>query len=234
VTVTLALIDYLRAQGMPPEQILEAVSTVERAREIERWAYEAPAVDEAAQRRRAADRERKRVRRMSAENPQTSADDPEQRKPPTPPKENNIPPDKPNGLSTPKTSKGTRLADDWQPPEALLDFGRSLGFSDAAARSEMDRMADHFRSAPGQRGVKRDWIAAGKNWFRTAAERKGVAPTTTGPAAPVAIEIRAGEASWDAWRAFYRDRDRKFSIKTMDQAAEGGKAFSVPTLWPPA
>jgi hypothetical protein len=155
---------------------------------------------------------------------------------PTPPKENNIPPEEPIGSSapaSPRPSRGTRLPDDWQPPEALVEFGKSLGFTDASARAELERMADHFRGAPGQRGVKRDWVATGRNWLRTAAERKGVAPKAPSGSPTDSGSIRAGEPAWDAWRTFYRDSGRKASIKLMDEAADAGKPFPVPSAWPP-
>jgi hypothetical protein len=45
-------------------------------------------------------------------------------------------------------------------------------------RAETERFKDHFRAAPGQKGVKLDWLATWRNWMRTAAER---APRTGNP-----------------------------------------------------
>lgn len=46
--------------------------------------------------------------------------------------------------------------------------------------------------------------------------------------------IRRGDASWDAWLAHYRDNGRKFYLKAMQEAAEHGRGFVVPSLWPPS
>lgn len=37
-----------------------------------------------------------------------------------------------------------------------------------AGRGETDKFMDYYRSAPGQKGEKTDWIAAWRNWMRKA------------------------------------------------------------------
>lgn len=231
MSVTLALIEYLRSQGMTAEQIVDAVAAMERAKENDRWAHEVPPSTGAIRQRRYRDRLASRVTSQPVTGDVTGD---AKESPPTPPKENNTPPEEPIGSSTPKRSKGTRLPDGWLPPDALIEFGQSLGFSESATRAELERMADYFRGASGQRGVKRDWVATGRNWLRTAAERKGVAPTGAPQGSGSAgKEIRVGDPSWDAWMSHYRDGGLKFSVKTMQQAADAGKPFAVPSEWPP-
>lgn len=56
---------------------------------------------------------------------------------------------------------------------------------------------------------------------------------TTQSSADELITIRVGDASWDAWRAYYRDREKLFAVKQMDAAAEANRRYAVPSLWPP-
>lgn len=61
--------------------------------------------------------------------------------------------------------RGTRLPDEWMPDEA---FARQEGLSGADCEREADKFRDHWRSQPGQRGVKLDWAATWRNWVRNA------------------------------------------------------------------
>lgn len=70
--------------------------------------------------------------------------------------------EEPNGSSK---RRGTRLPDEWMPDQA---FARQEGLSGADCEREADKFRDHWRSQPGQRGVKLDWAATWRNWVRNA------------------------------------------------------------------
>lgn len=62
-------------------------------------------------------------------------------------------------------AKGTRLPDDWEPSPILLAWAESV-FPGFDTTGETEKFRDWARSAPGQKGVKRDWDAAWRNWMR--------------------------------------------------------------------
>lgn len=70
----------------------------------------------------------------------------------------------PNGVS--KKQRGTRLPDDWFLPRAWGEWAQAEGFSAGTIRSEADKFKDYWIAQPGQRGVKRDWLATWRNWMR--------------------------------------------------------------------
>ena len=45
--------------------------------------------------------------------------------------------------------------------------------------------------------------------------------------------IKQDEPSWNLWLAYYRDNNRRFSLKSMLSAADQGRAFHVPSEYPP-
>src|SRR5690606_9957872 len=51
------------------------------------------------------------------------------------------------------------------------------GLSRAQAEREASRFIDHYRAAPGQRGVKTDWRATWRNWVRRAADDQARKPS---------------------------------------------------------
>lgn len=64
-------------------------------------------------------------------------------------------------------TRGTRLSDDWLPQgddwnEAIQRLGSQ------GAHHELAKFRDHWKAAPGQRGVKLDWDATWRNWVRNA------------------------------------------------------------------
>lgn len=72
---------------------------------------------------------------------------------------------------TPSSSRrGTRLPDDWRPPDDLIAEMR-VECPDVDLIRENRKFADHWRAQPGARGVKLDWHATWRNWMRTAQER---------------------------------------------------------------
>ena len=64
-------------------------------------------------------------------------------------------------------SKGCRLPDDFEPD---LEEAQALGLTLPQAISEAAKFKDHWRQASGQSAVKRDWMAAWRNWCRRALE----------------------------------------------------------------
>lgn len=66
-------------------------------------------------------------------------------------------------------TRGTRLPDDFEVTNEMREWVREK--CPDVRLPEHDRFCDHFRSAPGQRGVKVNWVATWRNWMRTAQER---------------------------------------------------------------
>lgn len=81
-----------------------------------------------------------------------------------------------SGTGKPKTSRGSRLPEDWKPD---ADFAlREI--SDLDVEREADRFRDYWRAQPGQKGVKVDWRATWCNWVRNARDRGTYARRTNG------------------------------------------------------
>ena len=60
-----------------------------------------------------------------------------------------------------EAKRATRLPTNWTPR-----------LEDGTDELELDKFRDHWKAAPGQRGVKLDWDATWRNWLRRAAESK--------------------------------------------------------------
>ena len=149
-----AAIRLLAQKGLSALDIAEIAEALESA----------PIVDEQAERRRLADRERKRVARlrnvcgMSADVSADASplDVPPLTAPHTP--QNNPPYNPPN-------PKGARLRDEWVP-------GPLSGEAAKAAQrhgkdwlgAELEKFRNHWRAETGKSATKRDWQAAWANW----------------------------------------------------------------------
>jgi hypothetical protein len=93
-----------------------------------------------------------------------------------------IPPDDPNGSSTPKgagvpeksrsQNRGNRLPDDWQPKPEHLELALSLALGRDRYQRAVDEFRDYWRGVPGTRGTKLDWDATFRNRLRDIAERE--------------------------------------------------------------
>lgn len=70
--------------------------------------------------------------------------------------------------STPaKNTKGTRISEDWMPkPDTVEKIKASVPGVDLA--TEHEKFIDYFLSVSGEKGVKKDWDAAWRNWMRRA------------------------------------------------------------------
>lgn len=120
---------------------------------------------------------------------QTASGQPETKKTTTPTGEKTT--EKTREPST--TSRGTRLPQEWKPSEELLAWflaecvagGRWSAASREALRREHATFVDWCASAPGSKGVKKNWDATWRNWMRRAF-----------PAPVVAGEVPKGRQSF--------------------------------------
>lgn len=124
-------------------------------------------IDEQAERRRAADRERKRLRN-SAESAEIQHEvSPKKETSPTPPKEKTTPSTtEPNGSSK---TRASRLPADWVLPVEWREDGIRAGLPPDRLNSEAEKMRDWSLSSPS--GAKLNWRAAWRNWAKSAAEK---------------------------------------------------------------
>lgn len=91
--------------------------------------------------------------------------------------------------------RGSRLPDDWVLPKSWGDWTLTTfpASTPELVRLEAEKFADHWHSAPGQKGVKLDWLATWRNWcrnsktFTTAPTRQGFGQTYRQPANVVPI-----------------------------------------------
>jgi len=159
-----SIIDKLQEKGLSSDDILDVLKTVSDAMPADR------PVDAAAERRRAADRERKKLGKIlrSVEIPRNSAEPPSLPAPSLPPKEN-----PPKGGQ----KKGSRLPEDWSLSDANLAVAKREGLSEGEARREAQRFRDWWVSKPGKDGLKLNWDATWRTWCSRAAERLGREPT---------------------------------------------------------
>ena len=95
---------------------------------------------------------------------------------------NNTPPSPPMGALPPKQkNRGSRLPEHFVPDlnEALKE-----GFSREEGEREQRKFLNHYRSAPGQRGVRVDWPATWTNWCLKAIEYRAGMPNGPGRGPP--------------------------------------------------
>lgn len=77
---------------------------------------------------------------------------------------------------------GTRLPDyfavgpdeneEWEMPDAYIDFCKSLGWSSSEIFNEALVFRDYWMATPGAKGRKTDWLATWRNWMRRADGQK--------------------------------------------------------------
>jgi len=89
--------------------------------------------------------------------------------------------------SLPRTSadkkRGTRIPDDFTVTPEMAAWAREH-VPQLAGKGETEKFIDYWRAASGRNAVKRDWVAAWRNWMRNAAERypaNGYRATTLPP-----------------------------------------------------
>lgn len=163
------------------------------------------AVDVSAERRRAADRERKREERLRKSADSADSADAKKVSPDTPFEENNhTPPKEPlKGFQKvpPPSTKGARLPEHFEPSEA---DALATGLDRRAIAEERLKFRDYWRAQPGQRGVKTDWPATWRNWCRKAAADRGLKPPAKA-AAPPPDAVWRQRASKYAAEGWYRE-----------------------------
>lgn len=65
--------------------------------------------------------------------------------------------------------RGTRLPEEFTVTVEMAQWAQER-FPDVDRRLETEKFVDHFRSVPGSRGLKLDWVLTWRNWIRRAAE----------------------------------------------------------------
>lgn len=218
----------------PDETIRHIVTTLRLAEAgiTARLAAAAPAVDEQAERRRAKDRERKRLARggMSADEPDASADVAE-----IPPISGMVSPKKgpPHPLENtplPEIKKiAAPLPIDWKPNEEHLRLADELRLGAVGMAFEASRMAD-WAAKDGKCCV--NWDAQFRSWLKVG-KPKGFTPHGAPERAKSKVAgevkktyfIKVGTPQWDAWVA----SGHKRTMKTMRNGDEG---WTFLTEWP--
>lgn len=94
--------------------------------------------------------------------------------------------EKEEAYASSKKKRGTRIKDDWVLPKDWGEWALAEGWPEHAIRLEAQKFHDHWKAAPGQKGVKLDWQATWRNWMRNSKSRKNQRfgendPTTTDP-----------------------------------------------------
>ncbi len=157
----------LMAAGLSGDALLGAMERIEAR--WERW-NSAEAVDISAERRRAKDRERKRIgSKNSAEIPQIPQI-------PRNSAEDALSCLREDSKKERKQERGSRISAEWKPSEPDRQFARDHGCSEAEVNSEAAGFVDFWKAKPGKDGVKLDWSATWHNRIRAFCERKGKTP----------------------------------------------------------
>lgn len=180
--VAALIADMVRA-GVDPELIGRTAQVLSEREPVR-------ITDEQAERRRAKDRERKRLRN-SAESAETEV---AKERPQTPKETNPSPKEKtPKGVQKKRPS---RLPADWSLPDEFRQEAILLGLPGARVDAEAVRMRDWSLSS--KNGAKLDWLATWRNWVREAVARlpasRASPPQTSKPEHPANAARRRLEA----------------------------------------
>lgn len=158
--------------GLPVDKLSAALEILE--------AMEA-GIKAPANARKEKDRERKRderaskeIRGLSMDCPRTEVDNAETPSPLVPPLEVSpapLPKTPPIIPPTEQTKRGTRLPADFEPDASCQAVAEELLLTAPQSQAIFAEFTDHWKSAPGQRGVKLDWQATFRNWLRNNAHK---------------------------------------------------------------
>jgi hypothetical protein len=111
----------------------------------------------------------------------------------------------PNARKPRGESRGTRLPDGFSVTDDMKNWARE--HTPLAGMVDHEMFLDHWRSQSGQRAVKRDWVAAWRNWMRRVQENKSrFAPRQ--PAARSTTDERVAQAL-DVGRRLQAIHDQK-------------------------
>lgn len=227
--------------------MLAAGATAEMIVSVVEADYEAEAAKKAVKRAQDAERQRRNRHAESRDVTECPRDMMESRLvtdgekvPPHPPIKTITPRETKVSLPPPpsKTNRGTRLSQDWSPPEPLWQKAvADLGLAEDVLRFETSAFRDHFVAKTGTGATKLDWGRAWMNWMREALRRRsrgqgglplgkaGVQRNGTG------WHITHGTEEYAAWRKYAHaidDGDLIYALK--DQP---GHTAKVPDRWPP-
>ncbi len=163
-----AIIKELIAAGISGDALVAAVERIESADRPQ-----TSVLDGQAERRRARDRERAKVRRQSADSADSGSLDKE--KPPTPLRETNPSlssslrsEERKTNASVRTRARATRIPEGFSPD---LLVAEELGLSGAAAFAEAANFVDYWRAKP-TNAAKLDWPATWRVWCRKAANQQ--------------------------------------------------------------
>jgi hypothetical protein len=156
------LIRRMSDAGAPPEAIALAVEEIE-------------ALQAALDARRAADRDRKRAQRERTKSADVTGQSEDSHGTVTPnPAPDKVSPQTPNQInptphppiSPPAPQKrGTRLADDFEPPEDWIAWAmKKRGWNRENAIDECECFIRYWQAKPGREACKLDWPKTWQNW----------------------------------------------------------------------
>jgi len=155
--------------------MLAAGCTAEQlASVVEAYELEQQEAIKARRAKRAAQKREERSRRnVSHDVAATESDNPSPSSPPlngfppNPHSRNIIPPFPiiPSSSPSPRSLRGSRLADSWKPSSDDLEFAKGLGVD---GQLEADRFRDYWIGVAGDKGVKLNWSSTWRNWCRRA------------------------------------------------------------------
>jgi hypothetical protein len=171
------MVRKLFEKGVDHDAILIAIEAAEQAMTTIVSTRHPPdnPVDEAAERRRAWDREyRRKLRSSTRQTPTSTRHPPDSVDAPLSKERKNEGSKEEREARVPAVhpTRGHRLPEGWFPEQ--LDWATALGrLGDVRARGELEKFRDHWKQQAGARGVKLDWSAAWRNWVRRAAEYGG-------------------------------------------------------------
>jgi hypothetical protein len=150
------------------KKLIEAGTPAELVAEVATQLAEARAAAKAIENKRAYDREYQRERRTSRTTSYESNDvvdtpAPDKVSPQTP---NQINPTPHPPINPPAPQKrGTRLADDFEPPEDWIAWAtKKRGWSRAEAIDECECFIRYWQAKPGREACKLDWPKTWQNW----------------------------------------------------------------------
>jgi hypothetical protein len=193
MSIIATAVKHLMAAGVTGDALVAAIAEMEAASDTT-----ARLVDQAAEKRRAWDRERKR--RQKAERNSTGIPpDPVEsggnaENTPSLNKSPHTPKIKPNPAHNTRTRKATRLEENWTLPTDWREFAKSeRGWSDIDIDAEAANFADFWHAKP-KDATKLDWQATWRQWVRNSKRPSGKSAGKAKPLAspPVAVP-RDGE-----------------------------------------
>lgn len=245
-TVVSAAIAAMRAKGIASDDILDVVAAMAEAQSDIGTVV---AVDSQAERRRAKDRDRKRLRN-SAESAETIRPLPKKEIPPTPPKEKTTLPNPTQeanaSLVAPTTGpKAVQVAFDefWEAyPQRDGANPRKPAFKKFAARVRSGADPEAIIAAAGRYAaelrakgrVATPYVAQAATWLNQDRFDDYAAPPPAAngaSAAPGFVVVMPGTEPWQAWFDHKQSVGEKVGL--MKQRAAEGLGYQVPSEYPP-